>query len=121
MAVVAVVAAAILATIFMLARRSNVTSVNVIEGIDIEDRHQTAPVPGMTMLSVGAYLPFFELVRILAVTWRWRSWRLRRLRSRSSASTAGSRVGGVGNGLIAAGAGILILLVGLGLYALVNQ
>ena len=35
-AVVSAVAAAILATIFLLARRSNVTSVNVLDEIDID-------------------------------------------------------------------------------------
>ena len=44
-AVVAVVAAAILACIFMLARRTNVTSHNVIEGIDVEETPKPALAP----------------------------------------------------------------------------
>ena len=43
-AVVAVVAAAILAFIFMMARRTNVTAHNVIEGIDVEE---APPVPAL--------------------------------------------------------------------------
>ena len=42
--VVAAVAAAILAFIFMMARRTNVTAHNVIEGIDVEE---APPVPAL--------------------------------------------------------------------------
>ena len=76
----------------------------------------------MTMLSVDDYLPLFELVRILAVTLTVAivapsaaSLAIVGLDRRHSGST------GVGNSLIALGAGTLILLVALGLYALVNQ
>ena len=76
----------------------------------------------MTMLSVDDYLPLFELVRILVVALTVAivapsaaSLAIVGLDRRHSGST------GVGSGLIALGAGTLILLVALGLYALVNQ
>jgi hypothetical protein len=76
----------------------------------------------MTMLSLNDYLPLYELVRILAVTLTVA------VAAPSAASLAivgldrresGSM--GVGNSLIALGAGILCLLVALGLYALVDR
>ena len=75
----------------------------------------------MTLLSVNDYLPLFELVRILAVTLSVAvvapsaaSLAIVGLDRRHSGST------GLGNSLITLGAGTLILLVALGLYALVN-
>ena len=76
----------------------------------------------MSMLSVSAYLPFFELVRIVAVTLAVAvvapsaaSLAIFGLDRRQQGSVAR------GNGLVAAGAGILFVLVGLGLYALINR
>lgn len=76
----------------------------------------------MTMLSLNDYLPFYELVRILAVTLTVAvaapsaaSLAIIGLDRRQSGST------GVGNSLIALGAGVLCLLVALGLYALVDR
>ena len=76
----------------------------------------------MTMLSVSDYLPLFELVRILAVTLTVAviapsavSLAIVGLDRRHAGSI------GVGNSLIALGAGTLGLLVALGLYALVNR
>ena len=76
----------------------------------------------MTMLSVNDYLPFYELVRILGVTLivalvapSAASLAIVGLDRRHSGST------GLGNSLIALGAGTLILLVALGLYALIDR
>ena len=76
----------------------------------------------MTMLSVTDYLPLAELLRILAVTLTVAvvapsaaSLAIVGLDRRHSGSTA------AGNSLIALGAGTLILLIMLGLYALVDR
>lgn len=76
----------------------------------------------MTMLSVNDYLPLAELVRILAVTLTVAvvapsaaSLAIVGLDRRHSGATA------AGNSLIALGAGTLILLIMLGLYALVDR
>ena len=76
----------------------------------------------MTLLSISAYLPAGDLAKIVAVTL---------LVSLIAPSATAVAIAGLdrrdagalrsGNALIAVGAGVLVMLVAVGLYALINR
>ena len=76
----------------------------------------------MTVLSLSSYLPLSELIKIVAVTFTVAvvapaavSLAIVGLDRRTEGAT------GRGNVLVGIGAGVLVLLVASGLYALVNR